>query len=358
MSTIFPTTLSRFTAAILLLATAACGGGGGDSTSTQAPASGDVPRGPSTGATGTNVSAPVVSSIVTVVSPANYDPTSENGAAYEYLNSQRQLCGFGLLQQDARIDIAATAHASYLAANNIELSHYENKDQFPTDFIGVAPWNRMVAAGYPYQSSGEVAGTVGGNKLLSYGVNIGKAGVMDLFTAPYHGVGMLSSFRDAGFGFVRQNTANTRTRTLQVIDFGTTSTRTAQLLDAATVATYPCNGSTGILSRSYASESPTPIEGRDIGTTPIGHPIYLKARDGNTLTVTSSDLRAVGTNESLPLILRSKANDTNGDFPDDSTVFLMPNTPLAKNTSYLFKANVVNNGAVKDISFTFSTGAY
>jgi hypothetical protein len=189
-------------------------------------------------------------------------------------------------------------------------------------------------------------------------MNVGKAGVMALFTAPYHGIAMLWSHRDAGFGFVRQTTANTRSRTLQVIDFGTTNARREQLLEPATVATYPCNGTTGILSRSYGPEDPTPIAGRDIGKIPIEHPIYLKARDGNTLTVTSAELRAAGSNESLELITRTKANDPSGDLPDDSVAFIMPNAPLAINTTYLFKATMVNNGATKDISFTFTTGAY
>jgi hypothetical protein len=114
----------------------------------------------------------------------------------------------------------------------------------------------------------------------------------------------------------------------------------------------------GILSKSYTSEEPTPIQGRDIGATPIGHPIYLQARAGHQLDVVTSDLRAVGSNEPLTLILKTKANDPTGPIKDNSTVVLMPDAALAKNTSYVFSATVNNNGTPKNVNFTFATGAF
>ena len=79
-------------------ALAACGGGGGGTTTTATPTT-PVPV-----ANGT---------IVTSVPVATYAAGSDERIAYDYLNAERQKCGFGLLAQDTRLDASAAAHVSY-----------------------------------------------------------------------------------------------------------------------------------------------------------------------------------------------------------------------------------------------------
>jgi uncharacterized protein YkwD len=312
----------------------ACGGGGGSSSD-----SGTTPTTPTLAA----------SSIVGTVSPANCAAGIKKSAS-DYLNAQRQGCEFGLLQQNAAIDTAAQAHTSYLDTNNLAQTHFEDFAAYPTGFTGNTVADRIAAAGYAGVTSTEVGST----SVAAYGFDLGQAGVMDLFTAPYHGAGMLASFRDTGVGYVHNGASAVPDRLF--MDFGTSAASPAQLLSSTQVATYPCAGTTGILSKSYGSESPTPIVGRDIGTTPIGHPIYLKVRDGQTLALTNYDLRVVGTNTPLALLLLNKANDVNGRFSDNSNAVLMPNAPLTGNTSYLFTASGANSGQAITVSFTFTTG--
>lgn len=310
----------------------ACGGGGGSSD------------------TVTNTVTPTIATtpIQTTVLAATYAGGTEQRNAYDYLNSQRQLCGFGLLQQDARIDTAAQAHSDYFITNNLTTTHYENKDLYPNGFTGVYPWDRAIAAGYPNGVSEVIA-----EPSATYGSTLGQAAVMDLFLSPYHGYGMLRSDRDIGIGYSKNSSRNPF-----VIDFGSTAQRTNQMMMSTQVATYPCNGTTGVLAQSYHDEAPAPISGRNLQTNPIGHPIYLKVVDGNTLVLTSYDLRKVGTNTSLAMQLLDKAHDSASIIADNSSAALIPLLPLEKNASYLFTATGTNNGSAISVSFTFGTGAF
>ena len=96
-------------------ALAACGGGGGTTPTT-------TPTAPTT-------PAPIATNpIVTSVPVSTYAAGSDERIAYDYLNAERQKCGFGLLAQDTRLDASAAAHVSYLLKNNV-IAHYETAVQ-------------------------------------------------------------------------------------------------------------------------------------------------------------------------------------------------------------------------------------
>lgn len=338
--------------ALFILVLVACGGGGGNSsaidsndTATTKITNPDTTSGQSTTTT-TNETA-----IQSQVIAATYLEGTEQRNAYEYLNSQRQLCGFGLLQQNAKIDIAAQSHADYLINNNLQITHYEDQASYPNGFTAVLPDDRLKATGYDLAvgAGSEVIGAPN----ATYGTTFGQAGVMDLFLGPYHGNGMLHSDRDFGIGFSKNSF-----RSALVIDFAWAMQQSKQMLSANQVATYPCNGVTGVLSKSSFDESPSPISGRNLQTDPIGHPIYIKVRDGNTLILGSYALQKVGTNNNLPLYLLNKANDQAGLMVDNATAILIPLSPLETNSTYLLNATGTNNGAAISVSFTFSTGMY
>lgn len=328
---------------------AACGGGGSDAPGTGVGAG--IGGAVGSGGGGIFPPPPAVSTIVTVVSPANYAGGTDQRGAYDYLNAQRQACGFGLLQQDTRLDTAAQAHSDYMQANGMSLGHTENP--ILPGFTGITQANRLTAVGYPYTTAGEVIAAVD----TQYGSgSFGQANIMELFTAPYHGMGMLRSNRDIGVGAAV--TGGFSTYHIMTVNMGTTSATPSQLLGGNDIVTYPCSGTTGVLSKTYADESPRPIPGRNLQTTPIGHPIYLKVRDGQTLVITSADLREFGAGSSETLLPLRRANDSNGQFADDSEIIYMPNAPLKTNTNYRFQATGTNNGQAVTIDFTFMTGAF
>lgn len=327
---------------------AACGGGGGGDT--VADAGGGVMT---TVASTTTTTAPASDIVTDPVAAPTYSAASDKLAAYQYLNSLRITCGFGPLQQSARIDIVAQGHADYLVTHNL-MGHYEDQTAFPAGFIGADLPDRYAYASYPYSMTYNLgAGEVVAMETARYGKDAGTANVMTLMSAPLHGFAMLLGFRDVGIGM---SSGSGRNRF--VMNFGSTADRPAQLLAGNAVTTYPCAGIAGLLSKTYANESPAPIPGRNLGTQPIGHPIYLKVRDGQTLTITSADLRVDGSVTALALIKRDKASDTSGLIPDNSVVYYMPDASLATNTTYRFTANGTNNGQAVSINFTFTTGAF
>ena len=331
------TRLSVLAASILL---AACGGGGGGSDAVLV-----TPP----------VTPPVTDSpIQTEVLPATYAAGTEQRNAYNYLNAQRLACGFGLLQQDAKLDVVAQGHASYLSANHL-MSHYQDRIAYPNGFTGTTLADRFAAAGYAATSGAEVlTAPYPDTYYQSYGFSYGQSAVMDLFASPYHGNGMLDGDRDVGVGFGVTDTYWRRV----VINIGSTADHPRQQIGADKVLTYPCAGTIGVLSKTYTDEIPSPIAGRRLLDNPIGHPIYVKVRDGNVLVLNGYVLRKTGTSVDIPLQLLNKENDKNGLITDGSVAILMPLLPLEKNSSYEFTSAGMNNGTAISVSFTFGTGGY
>jgi uncharacterized protein YkwD len=307
----------------------ACGGGGGG---------------------GASAPAPVVDNLQRQVATSTYT-AGEKLSAYNYLNAQRSACGFGLLQQAGALDQAAQAHASYMTTNSLAVTHFEDQVTFPSGFTGVDVAARATAAGYTWTHVGEV---VGGSN-VTYGSSFGQASIMDLFTGPYHGNAMIRGYSDVGFGFSTVGADPNWNRF--VANFGATAQRPIQNFGGDQVSTYPCQGTTGVLSKTYVDESPAPIPGRNLATNPIGHPIYVKVREGQTLVLSTWDVRKVGATSPVTVQLLNKANDPNNNIIDDSVAILLPTAPLEKNVSYQVTATGTNDGRAVSVNFTFGTGA-
>lgn len=337
-------TLAASIAAALLLT--ACGGGGGSAVSTDS-----APGSTTTTTVATTTTTTVASSIVSNVNPANYGAGSNQRTAYDYLNAQRNACGFGLLQQSTQIDQAAQAHADYLSTNNVVNTHFENQQQFPTGFTGVQVNDRLIAAGYQPTVSTEVI--TGPITASMFGLPLGEEAVRHLMAAPYHGMGVLGGTRDIGVGV--------NNRGDYVINLGATVARSVQSPSTTDVLTYPCAGLTNVITKTYGNENPSPITGRNLQTQPIGHPIYVKVRDGQTLNLTAVDLRIDGSNTAVTLNTLNSDNDANNlitPYAGKSLWILMPNTPLQANAMYRFTATGTNNGQPVNINFTFTTGGF
>lgn len=235
------------------------------------------------------------------------------------------------------------------------MSHYQDQTAYPNGFTGTMLNDRITAAGYAATSGAEVLTAPYAYAMYqSYGSSYAQSAIMDLFTTPYHGNGMLQGERDVGVGFGVTDTYWMRL----VIDIGSTASRTRQQIDADKVLTYPCAGTTGMLSKTYANEIPSPIVGRNLIDNPIGHPIYVKVRDGNILALSGYTLRKTGSNIDIPLQLLNKENDAARLITEASVAIVMPLTPLEKNSSYEFTSAGTNNGSAIAISFTFATGKY
>ena len=333
---------------LALAALAACGGGG------SSPATGPV-------VVPSPVTAvPVNSNIVVSVGPANYATASEESAAWSLLNAERSFCGFGLLNQNLALDKAAKAHADWQIVNNY-LSHYEVATG-TVGFTGVSPSDRIVAAGYgpgnSFSSTDETSSNVGINNKLGYG----NFGMRNLLNAPYHAAALIKGFRDGGVS-VRNDTDSSSTfgaRLVLQVNLATKVADGSQTVDSSTVLTYPCEGTVGV-NRQLVNETPNPVPGRNLATSPLGSSVQVLIREGNTLAITSATMINVATSASV--ILRTPitaANDPNatagGNYLQKNQGFISPDAPLDGNTKYQVTVNGTNNGVAFSRTFSFTTG--
>ena len=341
--------LGLISAAGLLALLAACGGGGDGSAAPAAPGQSASPATPSP-------------SIVTATDAPAYPNGSEELAAYTLLNAERNRCGFGLLASNAALDAAARAHADYLIINSLN-THLENATLFPEGFTGADPATRIKAQGY-LDAGGltdEFAFFTTSNPIQSE-LGIGELGIRALLNAPYHLNGLMTGYRDVGVA-VRSNADTGRgSRGIFVqINAAYKASVGPQLLGSSEVKTYPCDGATGI-NRQLTNETPNPVPGRDLSTSPLGSSVFIAVREGNQLGITSAAMTNASTGQAV--VLRAPVTSANDPYGPCVTgcfgphqAYVVPDAPLQANTAYTVMIRGTNNGTAFSRTFTFTTGS-
>ena len=316
----------------------ACGGGGGGSVGPVLPV----------------ISA---ATIVTQVPLPSYAAGSEELSAFSLLNAERSACGFGLLAQSTQLDNAAKNHAGYLVLNT-------QQGQFETrglpGFTGVDPAYRVLWAGYLASSTGTY-GQPSESATIVPGalVGAGTAATRVLLAAPYHLIQMFRGYREVGASTLLASTLMPAANyAAHVFNFASPAGTSPQLQSGSDVLTYPCQGSSGINYRLAANEIPTPVQGRDLVSSPVGHPIMIAVRNGNTLSITSSSLIKISTGAAIALRAPyTKATDpTNSAYLYANEGFVLPDVPLEPNTKYQATISGTNDGTSFSNTFMFVTG--
>jgi uncharacterized protein YkwD len=221
-------------------------------------------------------------SLQIIVPKVTYTTGSQELAAFNYFNTRREACGFGLLKQDVRLDAAALAHAKYIALPNAAaLSHVESKAVSIERFTGANPIDRATAQNYPaiapYFDEDFGAG------YLSE-ANFAEVLASDLMNAPLHLLSMLRSNRDIGLGvYSADRGVNSLPFRAVVLNMSTT----AGTQEPTGVQTFPCSGSS-VPGAFYGGEIPDPFPGRNYAINPMGSPIAIIARTGSLLILNSS----------------------------------------------------------------------
>ncbi|SCX48706.1 CAP domain-containing protein [Variovorax sp. EL159] len=360
----FPSAIALAAAALVLLS--ACGGGGGGGgggipligiapppapdtgTPTNPPVQPPVAPPPAQPGTDDPSTGDTASSIVTSVPAPTYAVGSEELAAFNLLNAERSRCGFGLLAQNAHLDIAAAGHANFQLVNNL-VGHFQ--DDAKPAFTGVTPADRANAAGYGRglvlddfaNATGAKANVLGPTEFAPQGR--GVAAVRSLLSAPYHALDLLSPQLDVGFSIMSSDlvgtTANFGPRAITQIATGIALGQFSQKPDGAAVQTYPCDGTTGT-AYQLKNEQPNPVPGRDLSTAPVGQPIVVAVRVGQLLTISSATM--VKKSDGSPVILRApmvRANDPNF-LVDPSRAIILPDQPLEPNMEYTVTVSGTN----------------
>ena len=334
---------SRSMPAVLAMLLVACGGGGGGGSTTTAPTPADL----------------VVPSTITAatVTP-NYPDGSEELAAYNTLSTARTTCGFGGLNQNTLLDQAALNHNFYMAVNS-SFTHSEVSGS--RGFTGANSNDRATFVGYPL-----VRPTFSENLYLFSGTSnklgYGAKGVTGLLGAPYHLRGLVGAHREVGLSVRSSGIVGSGADYAEPglapavwlsISAGSTQALTPQRQSSSDVLTYPCNGVTGT-AYQLTGESPNPVTPRDLATNPIGQPILVQLLEGRLLVVSSASVTGPGGSVAL-LPTMTYANDPNFRVEPHQAI-IMPNLPLAPNTSYSVVINGTNNGVAFTRSFSFTTG--
>ena len=293
--------------------------------------------------------------------------TTEKGG-WDVLMAQRSTCGFGLLQQDTRLDVASLAHTYYLVQNSFDRSlrvygHFE--DATWNYFTGVAPSDRATHAGFPLNVS-EILDQVsavqstGTPAPLTAGEALGASSMRDLVETVYHARGAFWGGRTGGIGATlhtgpSSSAGTDKTEFRLVSEVSDEADSAKQKFGTGNVATWPCAGLTAVRGTFQpATESPNPFPDVTSTATVYGTPVYFKADAGSVLVVSSATVTKVSDGSVLALRQLTKANDPAAEIGDNEA-FLVPTSALAVASNYAVHATGTLNGTAFTRDFTFST---
>ncbi len=284
---------------------------------------------------------------------------SEEVVALEYLNDQRQQCGFGALNVLDGLNRAAKAHAEWSVINN-QFSHAEDQVLYPNGFTGASVVDRVsyqnAYSGAAYFAFESIANQFGLGKNGE-----GARAMASLLNSPYHASGMLDGYRDVGAAVrTGADIGVSNSGTFSVFEFGHSVAAGKQMLDPAAVAVYPCEASTTV-PYLLSNETPNPVEGRDLAINPLGTTIYVKVRQGQDLVINSISVVNAVTNQ--PVTLRAQIGGANGTPDrlaeyDNSMAFISADAPMAPSTVYNVSIQGSNNGVPFTKAYSFKTASY
>lgn len=331
---------------------AACGGGSdGGSTGTVATTTAPTTVA-SSNTSATTTSTPATNTLVTSVPKTTY--VGEELAAFELLNKEREHCGFGLLAQNAKLDVAARGHADWLLLNNYT-GHFQVAGT--PGFTGVDSTARIIASGYGDGKDfkgGEVERDITTTKNGQ-----GEAGIRTLASGPYHSVGLMAgNYREVGVSVrdVNDIGLSKSNRSVTTIELEYLASVGPQLFESKKVRTYPCEGSTGIKS-SLQNESPNPVPGRNLATNPTGSTILIIGDLEKTLTITSATMTNTVSGADVKLLPAITADNDPNKRLSSNEGFILPDAPLSATTAYRVNITGTNDGMAFTTSFTFTTGS-
>ncbi|WP_131668689.1 CAP domain-containing protein [Psychrobacter pygoscelis] len=399
--------------AVLTASLAACGGGGGDSSpvpTTPSAPSDTAPTPKPNPPQGGQVAKPD-EVLVTPVAPSkptnpskpaepstdqpppstpSYDGitmTQSERAVFERLNARRETCGFGGLNANSKLMMAANNHTNYLlhmtqfSAQPFQ-GHYETGvDEFSGTknpyYSGRAVADRLsttsrkgakaVAVNYPYYTVAENLSFLRFNDTYfdkNGDEQLALKGINGLLAAPYHMASLLSpEFADIGIGYGR-----TPMKSPFKLEGGGNTDGQASVLEMVLavqrdnirtppnqVISYPCTGTVGT-QYELKHESPNPFSNtnRNLAKDPIGQPIFILAN--GSLRVSNYKMTDAANNEIALQALTAK-NDPN-HILEPTQVILMPLTALQPNQTYRVTYQASVNGASSEpYEVIFSTKA-
>jgi uncharacterized protein YkwD len=239
-------------------------------------------------------------------------------------NQFRSAIGSPTVPSDPRLVQAAQNHANYNSANGI-LGHYETAGN--PYYTGYSPRDRLIAQGWTTSFVSEVA--TGGSEL---------GGVRQLWDAPYHRLGLMHpNATTIGWGHSELNGRQNNVGDI-VYNFG---------FRPVDFVRSPANMQTNIPTSWSGQESPSPVPAGSSG--PYGYPIMVVYSAGQNVQFRAAEIVAPnGTRLAFYLAPQQ--------FEYDYQV-IVPQRPLATNTSYHVRFDITVAGQWLTNEWDFSTGS-
>ena len=130
-----------------------------------------------------------------------------------------------------------------------------------------------------------------------------------------------------------------------------------QNLLAGTFSTYPCNGSVGVAS-ALNDESPNPVPGRNLRTSPLGTLSFYRAGADDVLEIVSVTYakKADGQLAVLRSPLTSSNNPNPGNPFGQNEAAVIADGPMLPNTTYVRTTVLKINGKTHTDIVEFTTG--
>ncbi len=237
----------------------------------------------------------------------------------------RAYVGLPPLSCDPQAAAAAQAHCNYVDLNRI-FSHTEVKGN--AGFTGVTVTDRLAAAKFTLDPSGEVMATL-----------VGSAAVMDwrgFMNSVYHRPFFLRA-ESTVFGY--GGTADCAT-----FDFG----KPKKAVPSAVPVVWPPDGATNVPRAFRADhETPNPVP----GSTEVGSPISWV---GNS-SLTKLDVKVYGPLGQIPIVILTKDNDP-AKLVRAGEVHVIPKAALAPHTQYAVTFRATADDKALLYRTTFTTG--
>lgn len=315
---------SILAAAVAAWALVACGGSdSGSASGSNGSASVSSGGMQSTGFSGQDAAAPVVTNNVAL-------------DGFNWINYRRAQAGIGALARNNMLDRSSQAHSDYQRMNNT-VTHTEESNK--PGFTGATVQDRVQAAGYALAGS-----YASGEIIAATSNNSGFYLAEQLVSAIYHRFVMFEPrFKDMGSGAATTPAGYVYFTT----NFGTTGGY-GPGLPAHTIVSWPFNGQTGV-EPSFLSdyEEPDPAP----GVNEVGYPISVHANLTEAIAVQSFTVHARG-GADLKTRLLVQGQDPNTTMA--SVAAIVPLSPLAANTVYdvSFTGTVDGTPVTRAWSFT------
>ena len=355
--------VARLFALALAASLAACGGGGSSAPASSSPA-------PTPAAVPTPSPAPAPATnpdLVLSVTAPTYSAGSVERGAWSVLMDERSACGFGLVQQDSRLDASNSAHAKFLADLSIATKvswggHGEDPTAPAPGFTGGNALDRAVRQGFPSTASVDeilssdtaLHSNASGDQFASNEAQ-GASSIRRLMSTVYHLSGAMFPGRLGGVGSAHASTAYDSTTTFEVYRFGSLiaiNDSNAQRLGSGVVATYPCAAAKHVSATFLpATESPNPFADVTSSSVVYGTPVYLKVDASSVLAVTSSTITRVA--DGSLLTVRQVAHSTD-PLIGANEFFVVPTAALTPGAAYSVSVTGTVDGAPFTKTFTFT----